>query len=184
LGVVVIALQPQWIAPYATGAAFVGLAWFVHWLLWTGDGAFWQRKGSEAQGWTRGEFKKIRSEGWTAVGPLVFQRDEERFDVDMAAVGPRGVYAVETKYTTDAKLTASTAHWRLSRALWQAKQGASDVADLLFEHGVSADVKPVLVLWGPGAPDFEKGWERLKGVTVVAGRQADTWRPGGSSERR
>lgn len=172
-----MALQPQWFAPYLVGAAIVGLAWFIHWGLWTNDGAFWQRKGSEAQRLTRKEFEKARVDGWTAVGPVVFERGDQRFDVDLVGVGPRGVLAVETKYTTNAKLTEANASQCLRKALWQAKQGANDIANVLARHEISTEVKPVVVMWGPGAPTFQNGWTRLKGVTVVSGRQADIWRP-------
>ena len=35
---------------------------------------------------------------------------------------------------------------------------------------------PVLVLWGPGAPDFEQGWQRVSDVVLFSGRQEKQWR--------
>ncbi|GEM_PF-5755228 len=169
-------ISSTWFTPYAVGGLVVGFAWLVHWFLWTGDGAASQRVGSEAQGWTREEFEKLGDEGWRTFGPIEFTRGDKEFDVDLIAVGPRGVLAVETKYTSGSRLTERNAKWTLDRALWQAERGAKDIEQLLSEGDTRTPVKPVLVLWGPDVPDFGAGWKSPNGVTVVSGRQAKLWR--------
>ena len=107
----------------------------------------------------------FRHKGWKIIDAVVFDRG----DVDHVAVGPRGVLAIETKWTnvrwdvTDGRLSPH------NDAIGQALRGARKIRLLLRSQHIEVDVLPVLMVWGPGAfiPSFEP--KVIQGVLVVRG---------------
>lgn len=173
-------VTPVFLRPYLFGATPILVAWVVHYVLWMGDGTYLQRKGAAAEQLTEEEFARLP--GCRALGTIRFVDGDKKFDVDLVVSGPRSVYAVETKWTANSKLTADNLRRRIDPWLWQAKYGAADVRQLLAHAGVEVNVEAVLVLWGPGAPELPGGCARISlnktsPVRVLAGNQADEWRP-------
>lgn len=109
--------------------------------------------------------------GWRHIGGLYFQRHG---DVDHAVVGPRGIYAIETKWTTG--------EWKIidSHLIGDHTEGvlaqARDSADRLRKvlnlgrERLGVEVRPVVFVWGPGAPIIPGGFVDIDGVRVVEGR--------------
>lgn len=118
-----------------------------------------------------GRWHRLR--GWRHVGGLYF---EGHGDVDHALIGPRGLYAIETKWTSE--------QWDVAdgqligdhsvRALSQAVRSADRIR-LAVNYGkekLDIEVRPILYLWGPGAPTIRGGFQDIGGVRVVEGRWA------------
>jgi hypothetical protein len=60
------------------------------------EGTYHLESGLEAEAWTSRDLKKALGRGWYVVDGISFG---DMGDVDHVAVGPSGVFAVETKYT-------------------------------------------------------------------------------------
>jgi hypothetical protein len=109
------------------------------------------RDGAEAEIWTSARLKRRGRGGWQVVDSIPF----DGFDVDHVAFGPRGVIAVETKFTTQ--------HWRvagdrlegpISDPLDQARRNAFKIRSLLRSEGVVVPVLPCLFVWGSGSAEL------------------------------
>jgi len=162
--VVVCVAAFRWSLPFFIGGLVVGYGWFISWALTMTDGSFNSRIGALAEEWTHQEFKKL---GFYVIDGIEF----DGFDVDHVAVGPTGVFALETKWTSVA--------WTLSReglsprrrhAVDQAQRGARKIRLLLRSRGVEVAVVPVVVVWGPGARLMRT--ERLAETLLLVGTDA------------
>jgi hypothetical protein len=131
-------------------------------------------RGGDAEESTSQELRRLRPRGqWTIIDAVEF----EGMDVDHVALGPSGVYAVETKWTSaelDGVADLGAERWQ--RALDQSHRGARKIRLLLRSHGVHAQVRPVLVLWGPALVDPPEGSAVVDDVLVCWGRLAKLWR--------
>jgi hypothetical protein len=114
-----------------------------------------------------------RLQGWRHVGGLYFQRHG---DVDHAVIGPRGVYAIETKWTSEqwdlvnGQLVGAYTEGVLSQSLDSAER-----IRLALNYGrerLDVEVRPLLFLWEPGAPTVHGGFQDIDDVRVVVGRWA------------
>jgi hypothetical protein len=128
------------------------------------DGTYHLWAAHNAEVWTNSDLRKLERDGWAAVGPVPF----DGYDVDHVLVGPSGVYAIDTKYT-DSDVNFGD---RRSRGIvqgWADKAyDASRSLRLLLHHnyGVSVEVSPMVVAWGPqvtGRPVLSDGVAVLHG---------------------
>jgi hypothetical protein len=104
-------------------------------------------------------------------------------DVDHALVGPGGVYALESKWTsTTWTIDADRRCADLDRAFVQARLGARKIQSSLLSHHLVAQVRPVVVIWGKGAPTPANGWTEFDQVIIVAGSQGRSWTRGAWSD--
>lgn len=119
--------------------------------------------GADAESFTAGELRKLRREGWRAVHNIPF----ERGDVDHVAVGPGGVFAIETK-TSGASWDFLVQHAKPEHWARQARDGAFRVR-YLIKQVASTDVPPtpVVASWIHGQPDEAN--EVIDGVWHVRG---------------
>lgn len=178
--------------PFVTGFVMgVGVA-CVPWLLWTAitsvDGSWSWRVGANAERWTAEELARL-GPAWQIEHHLVFTgtRGGERWysDVDHVAVGPPGVFAVSTKWTADEwDLDQPELHPRVKAAADQLEKNVRRLGGFLHQAVPVARMIPLLVCWGPGVrPASDGRVVRAGEVRVVAGVQADLWRPLLSAER-
>ena len=99
----------------------------------------------------------------------------DRFDVDHVAVGPTGVFAIETKWTSVPwSLPREGLSTRRRHAVDQAQRGAGKIRLLLGSRGVEVAVMPVVVVWGPGARLMRT--ERLAETLLLVGTDANNLR--------
>jgi hypothetical protein len=102
---------------------------------------------------------------WTVLdsSPLSF--------VDHLIVTPSGVLAVTARYheVLDGE-DAVKRSWQAIRAA----RAAGTVLQEMLGHGAPT-VTPVLMMWGPGAPDLEDGYLVVKGVHAVDFRRPEAW---------
>jgi hypothetical protein len=165
----VFLLQSPGVRPYLAGGLLVGGAWLLSWLL-SLDGFDRVRLGAEAERWTSSELRRKRRSGWRVVDSIPF----EGFDVDHVLVGPGGVYAVETKFTTVSwHQMADRLVVPFGDPLGQAAYGARKVRLLLKSRNLDVPVTPVLLAWGKGARNLEVG--SIDGVIVLPGGGLRDW---------
>jgi len=100
----------------------------------------------------------------------------ERRNVDHVALTPAAVLAVETKFRDAGGARLSEQHERdLDQALRRARSIGSLPRSVDFNQDVP--VRPVLILWGGGAPEIEGGWRNERGVDVVRNQDGVTLAP-------
>lgn len=168
----VLVLQSRAAAWFAAGAATVAGVWAFAYLLEFDGSRRWKDAG-RAEQLTSALFRKLSGDGWHVVDRIEFAG----FDVDHVAVGPVGVFAVETKHTNVPwKATATGLQGPYRDPVFQARDNARKITLLLKSEGVVVPVRPMLVLWGRGAPRFDGGGTVIGDVAVVNGNQAHEWR--------
>lgn len=121
-------------------------------------------RGSVAAEWEVGaEIRRTRALYGTVSG-LSF----DRLDVDHVVLAPSGVYAVEVTSLWSRQVALEDV-LGLSRMLDRARREARKVGLLLGSVPAVADVLPVLVLAGPGAPDLRAPMT-VEGVWILCFR--------------
>ena len=125
-----------------------------------------RQMGGAAEQWTAELVDQLDRSRWFVAHDVSF----EATNVDHVLVGPRRVYAIETKWTS----------WQgnprfLQGARSCAERGARKIRGLLASQGLRREVVPLVVVWGPGteAMQPEAVWEQ--GVGLVAGVHASSW---------
>jgi hypothetical protein len=121
--------------------------------------------------------RRMRRRGWQLVNGLYF---EGLGDVDHVAIGPAGIFAIESKWTSTPVQAGAHGLTGFTRdPLGQAKHGAAKIENLL-RHGkarLDVQVRPMVVLWGPGTPSIPGGRQEINGVIVCEGRRQRRWKP-------
>lgn len=125
-----------------------------------------RQMGGAAEQWTAEVLEELDRGRWFVAHDVSF----DGMNVDHVLVGPRRIYAVETKWTS----------WHgnpkfLAGARACAERGARKLRSLLASHDLPREVIALVVVWGPGTEDMpqEPRWE--DGVGLVAGVHAGTW---------
>jgi hypothetical protein len=93
-------------------------------------------------------------------------------DVDHVLISESGVFAVETKFTS-VEWSERSAGFR--DALLVAHKRARTIRLYLQSRGHRVEVTPVLVLWGPGAPNLDGGYEFFDDVLACRGSSPKAW---------
>ena len=132
--------------------------------------------GAQAEVWTAGEIRPLRKHGWKVANHVALRPS----DIDHVLVGPGGVVAVETKWSSDGWTLAPPGD-RLRRAIDQARRNAHDLRLWRPQlRPTSQDtVRPVVFLWGGTRTAQEKPADvvEVDGVAVVYGIDAaKRWR--------
>lgn len=125
--------------------------------------------GADAERWTAEELAKLDGRRWTVFHHV----PTDHGDIDHVIVGPGRVYSVETKWTAWTDVDGL-----LKSAARQAERQAKDLERLLGAGGVRRDVRPLLVLWGPGVSQGGFGDKPRKAGTstaAVPGKYASDW---------
>jgi hypothetical protein len=138
----------------------IGLLGFFLMVFLVATGIAHRQMGGAAEQWTGEVLERLDRGRWYVIHDVHF----EVCNIDHVPVGPRRVYAVETKWTTwggEPKF--------LRGAAACAKKGATKLRSLLASVGLKREVIPLLVVWGPGteAMPRDASWE--DGVGIVAG---------------
>jgi len=174
-----LALEPttSWWRGFCTGA-FVGvvvvaIVWLIH--LFSGSqSALFGTLGEQATAEIL-ESRRMKRAGWRVVNGLAFAGHG---DVDHTLIGPSGVFAVESKWTNLPWQVGQGARCdSIERALVQARLGAKKIKSSLRAHHIAreCEIRPVVIIWGPGAPDIAGGFIEIDGVVVAEGAKLRTW---------
>lgn len=179
---------------FVFGAFVVSVPWTTGTLVVMVDGSWSWRIGAIAERRTAEVLGRLGPQ-WRQRHNMVFyggRIDDKTWitDIDCVTIGPGGVYAVSTKWTSDRwDLADPSDPWLLAAA-----GRASANADLLarqIRYAVGdTPVVPVVVCWGPQLEPIPRvvthidlGRRNQSSVRVVSGYQADEWLPRLSGKR-
>jgi hypothetical protein len=99
--------------------------------------------------------------------------------IDHVLIGPGGVFVIESKWTSNAcRIEFGEIVGLLGRVpVAQAGDGAAKLEKLLRSGAwqFDVDVRPVLVIWGPGGVSLDRGSTDIDGVMVCEGRRHRDW---------
>lgn len=124
---------------------------FVAWLAVESREARRLFDAADAERFTAGALRRLHRRGWRSVDSIEF----DGRDVDHVVAGPAGVFAVETKWTNydwEIKDGSFQNSYALD-AVNQCRDSAWRISWLLrgnYKH--RCEVRPLLVVWGPGRP--------------------------------
>jgi hypothetical protein len=162
-GLLLILPNPLWVRTFELGVFLTAMFGTTAWILHPATGRHNQVVGKMGEELT-GEpvlGHRRRRVGWRLANGLYFERHGY---VDHVLVGPGGIFALESKWTSTP--------WALDQAqisgsdgrdpIAQARDGARKVERLLRYGPERFDVTvhPVVVVWGPGAPNHLWGGSR------------------------
>ena len=166
----------SWWTPFLLGLVFGAFPCLVWAAVTSADGSASWRIGAEAEQWTAEELDGL-GPLWRIEHDVPFPERNYVVDVDHVAVGPHGVLAVETKWTSHAiDLSARRLAPEVLKAINQARDGAGRIEGLLRRTEVATKVIPVLMYWGPNVTAPAEPIRREDGVRVVAGGHGSEWR--------
>ena len=174
------ALAPTFLGFRAFAIGFLAAAFLaiVFWMLFVSSGSY---------GWYLGKLGEEataeavcgpsrRRQGWRLVNGLPF---DKLGDVDHVLIGPGGVFAIESKYTTSpCRVSDGCVDGIYGREpVAQAQRGAEKVQRMLRYGPQRFDitVRPVVVMWGRGRIQLDRGWELVGGVLLCDGPKSDLW---------
>ena len=155
----------EFITGVLVGILLGGILLFAH-ALYVALGLGHRSMGADAEQWTAAELGKL-DHRWEVFHDVPLSRS----NVDHVAIGPGRVYAIETKWTARSDVDRF-----LKGATWQAARQAIELSAELRDRGAGREVRPLLVVWGPGVADRLEKPELIDKVLVVAGRDAKVWR--------
>lgn len=157
---------PEFVVGLCAGILLGALLLFGH-VLYVALGFGNRSMGADAEQWTAQELDKLNHR-WSVFHDVPLSQS----NVDHVAIGPGRVYAVETKWTTRSDVDRF-----LKGAAWQANRQATELAAELRRRGAGREVRPLLVVWGPGmATRLGERPQLVNKVLVVAGNHAEIWR--------
>jgi len=166
---VIVALGPPEGRPYLIGTGAVSVL-FLGYVILTLDGAEGIRIRADAERWSSSALRRLGRPHWRVVDNVPF----EDGDVDHVAIGPTGVLAVETKFTSFPWEVRETGlEGPLDRPVDQAKLGARRIRLFLKSRGLDVQVAPALAVWGPGSTRLVA--DSIDGVVLMIGREAERW---------
>jgi hypothetical protein len=155
------------------GAGVAGSAGLIAvWTLQT-TGTAATMMGDLAEQWTAGELRRLRRRGWRLVNHFSLRP----WDIDHVLIGPGGVLAVETKWTTQPWIL-SPPEDRIRRAAAQAARNADDLrAWTALSAAGATEIKAAVVLWGADTHGVSPvlAVQRVDGVDVIVGPALHAW---------
>jgi hypothetical protein len=177
---IALALAPTFVAfrGFALGFLTAAMVAIVVWLLFVSSGSYASYLGKLGEEATAEAVcgASRRRQGWRLVNGLPF---DGLGDVDHVLIGPGGVFAIESKFTTSPCQVADG--WVDGiygrEPIAQARRGAEKVQRML-RHGrqrFDVTVHPVVVIWGPGRVRIDHGWEVVGDVMLCDGPKSDLW---------
>lgn len=173
---------PPWLAAtgfrrgVVVGATIAGAGWWTREMSQLlGAGAERQRKGAEGEELTDRALRPLRWRGWRVVHDIEFPGEG---NVDHLLIGPRGIVAIDSKYTTERLwVTPKAIGGSHRRHIGDAGRATSLARRALAGVGhPDVQVESALMFWGPGAPEVEGGHAVIQGTLVVEGRRVRLWR--------
>lgn len=157
-----LALPTSYLQGLAVGVGFTAVV-AVQWVwIIEATGTAYLAMGEQAEQFTASLLRKRR--GWRVVNHVNLRQS----DIDHVLLGPDGIFAIETKWSSQA--------WTPERLAWAAGQAARNAHDLTIWSDLRpfGPVRPLVVVWGP--PDTElPANTTINGVHVIPGKHFDQW---------
>lgn len=169
LSVAAIVFLDSHLLLFASGAAVTGVSWWLSartTLAPAPSGPSNTLLSLDGETMTADALDALAPLGWRSLHHLPLGHGH----IDHVAVGPGGVFAVETNLSTTL-WTLNVPDARLLEAAAQTKRSAAKARSILRAQGVVVDVQPLLVLWGDAVGETDA----VDGVTVVLGAELGRW---------
>ncbi len=151
------ALLPTQFAPFLIGAIAASCGWWIYTLMLELGGLANLRAGVTAEEWTAAELLGLHGKGWRTANHVRI----EYGDVDHAALGPAGFFAIETKFRSN---------WTLADLPSIARQAQLGADRLRPRLGPKASARPIVVMWGPKLVEIHPAPFQVDGVTFCRGQ--------------
>jgi hypothetical protein len=175
VGVITLAWKANVVTGMAVGVLLSSWAWAVAMVVLQMTGTGSTLMGAQAERWTSEALHDLHKRGWRLLDAVPLKRGEG--DVDHIALGPPGVFCIETKWSAS-DWFSSKQRFYLERAIGAAKWRAERFMNKRVAFGLKDQpIHPVLVLWGAKVgdrPEAEAIFLR-NGVTVIAGPWLQRW---------
>jgi len=161
---------------FLLGAGLVSIPWALWTVALAVDGSASWRIGADAEQWTANELHRL-GPSWRIEHNVPFPDNGYLHDVDHIAIGPYGVLAVETKWSTSAvDLGAKRLPKKVQEAIQSSEASAGRVRGLL-RRIADIDVIPLVVYWGRDVTPPLDPVRREGSARIVAGKESARWRP-------
>lgn len=150
---------PQGLAVRVGFTAVVAVQWV--WII-EATGTAYLAMGEQAEQFTASLLRKRR--GWRVVNHVNLRQS----DIDHVLFGPDGIFAIETKWSSQA--------WTPERLTGAAGQAARNARDLTLWSNLRpfGPVHPLVVVWGPTATELPAN-TTINDVPVIPGKHFDQW---------
>lgn len=171
---------------FLLGSAIASVFWSVWMVATQVDGSWSWRVGAMAERHTSEVVKHLGPQ-WRLRYNMVFyggRIDDKTWitDIDCVAIGPGGILAVSTKWTSDHwDLNDPTDEWLLAAAR-VAANNAERLSHPLRPVIPEPPIIPIVVCWGPGVEPITAGFSKVKipgrrygDVRIVHGSQLSDW---------
>ncbi|MGZ4689328.1 MAG: nuclease-related domain-containing protein [Acidimicrobiia bacterium] len=171
-----LVLHSSFVGGVVVGALGAGCVAVCFWIIDHASGAQHAKFGTygEERTWELFHRRPMRRAGWKIVNNIPFGK----WDVDHVAVGPAGVLAIESKWANPLwEIGDDEINVGGSDPLEQAWRGARTIRLLLRGAGITPDVIPVVIQWGPGGlSGCTWSYRRFSGgVLVLRGPKSADW---------
>lgn len=164
VGVAALVFRDGAVVGALVGATWASYVWGVATVVQRLAGSGPRLMGPIAEGWTADELRALHRAGWIVHNSVLLEGE----DVDHVALGPAGVFAIETKWSAS---KWATGHFSLSSAARQARRNAAAVGRRVLGGQHGGQVRPVLVVWGERDPALTA----VEDVPVVHGLELGPW---------
>ena len=148
---------------FVVGLGVASCSWFMALFVMQVTGTAVTRMGSLAERWTAEQLEALGAE-WSVIHHVWFP---DRCDADHVAIGPSGVYVIETKWWSQACRVAPNPARRVKTDAIQACDASALVRGLLVDHDLSIRVVPLLAWWSSQPPLGKSGNAQQIGKTHV-----------------
>lgn len=136
----------------------------------TGSGS--RAMGELAEQWTASELIRLRRDGWRVVNHVMLQT----WDIDHVLVGPGGIYAIETKWSSQ-PWELVPPEGRVSKAAEDTSRNARNLSHWWPMKKVGAGpASAVVVLWGQSTGAPAEQHLTVGAAQVVPATAVDRWR--------
>ena len=166
---------------FCAGIILGGGVGIVAWVQLGSDGSMSWRLGALGEEFSWGQLRRL-GRAWTVLHDLSLPgADGTSRELDHVAVGPAGVFVIDSKLRTGDEENLN----RLSTSFERCIRGVERQAGVLRYHlnrhpstgAASAGVVPTLMVWGPDVASADEGVRvTSNGVWIVHGRDAELWR--------
>jgi hypothetical protein len=148
-------LAPDALRQYLIGAIVASCVWWVYTLMLEMSGLAAKRSGILAEERTSAELTRLHRDGWRTANHIMLKWR----DVDHAAIGPAGIFAIETKFRSS---------WSTVDADSLARQARDDARRLALRIDPKKRATPLVVVWGPASREIPESFEH-DGVVFCRG---------------
>lgn len=157
----------------ALGVGLSSGVWLSAVLVFQLAGSLGTRMGAAAECWTDEELREL-GHRWRIASHLIV---DERGEIDHIAIGPAGVFLLETKWSAQSWQIRGWQTAHLKGTAVRTVRRAKSVSEMFASHGFVVRVEPVVVLWS-SSPSRQETKDRnvsVLGARIIRGSEVQSW---------